>query len=136
MNNKKHIQQISKVKAAISLLNNEISSLNDYEQVQTHLNLFAKFFTEQANERNNRANKSLMGFINYFDKVAPKKRSIEAVSTKAKKLTSKQSYKDYLSEYQILRARGHSFKSISDYSIQHFKVKVSKETIRTALKEL
>ncbi len=136
MNTKKHIQQIAKVKAAISLLNNEISLLNDYEHIQTHLDEFAKFFTEQANEKNNRANKSLMGFINYFNKVAPKQRSIKAVSSKAKKLTAKPNYKAYLSEYQILRARGLSYKAISDYSQQHFRVKVSKETIRTALKEV
>lgn len=136
MNKKKHIQQIAKVKAAVNLLQNEINLLNDYEEIQAHLNLFAKFFTEQANEKNNRANKSLMGFINYFNKVAPKQRSIKAVKVKAKKLTPKQSYKDYLSEYQILRARGNSYQAIADYSRQHFKVKVSKETIRTALKEL
>jgi uncharacterized protein YaaW (UPF0174 family) len=135
MNKKKHIKQIARVKAAISLLNNEINSLNNYHEIQTHLDLFAKFFKEQANEKNDRANKSLMGFINYFNKVAPKQRSIKAVKSKAKKLTAK-SYKNYISEYQILRARGLSYQKIADYSAQHFKVKVSKESIRTALTEL
>lgn len=133
MTTKKHIQQIARVKASISFLNNEILLLNDYQSIQTHLDEFAKFFAEQANEKNNRANKSLMGFINYFEQVAPKKRSTEAVQKKAKLLKPKQSYKDYLSEYQILRARGLSYKAISDYSKQHFKIKVSKETVRTAL---
>lgn len=136
MTKKKHIQQIARVKAAVNLLSNEINLLNDYESIQTHLDLFAKFFTEQANENNNRANKSLIGFINYFDKVAPQKRSTEAVQKRAKILQPKKGYKDYLNEYQILRARGLSYKAISDYSKQHFKTKVSKETVRTALKEL
>ena len=135
MTKKKHIQQIAKVKSAVNLLQNEINLLNDYSEIQTHLDTFAKFFTEQANEQNNRANKSLMGFINYFNKVAPKKRSTEAIIKKAKILKPK-GYKNYLSEYQILRARGSSYKKIADYSAQHFRVKVSKETIRTALKEL
>lgn len=136
MNNKKHLNQIAKVKAAVNLLYNEINLLNDYEEIQSHLNQFMKCYTQQANDKNNRPNKSLMGFINYFNQVAPKKRSIKSISTKGQILQHKKTYKDYLSQYQILRARGLSYKEIADYSAQHFKIKISKETIRTNLKEL
>ena len=127
MKNKKHLNQIVRTKTAINFLNEEIQALNDYEDIQKLLNEFNRYYSQQANENNNRANKALMGFIYFFDKVAPKERT-------AKKLTSKKSYKDYLGDYKILRERGHSFKSIADYSFKHFKIKVSKETVRTALK--
>jgi hypothetical protein len=134
----KHFKQMKQVKAAITFLNNEVSLISSYDELQTHLNKFMKFYTQQANEKNNRANKSLIGFINYFESVAPQKRSTEAVSKTArgKRLAPKPSYKDHLTDYQVLRARGYSYKAISDYSKQYFKVKVSKETVRTALKEL
>ena len=133
-----HLKDMSKTKAAIALLYNEINLINDYEELQAHLNQFMKFYTQQANEKNNRVNKSLMGFINYFNKVAPKNKTAQSIEkhSKGKRLRKKATYKDYLPEIQILRARGLSFKAISDYCLNNLKIKVSKETIRTRLNEL
>ena len=135
---KKYLSEVAKTKAAITLLYNEVNLINDYDELQTHLNQFMKYYIQHANEKNNRVNKSLTGFINYFNKVAPKNPTAKSVESKAnaKKLRRKASYKDYIPELQILRARGLSFKAISEYCKNNFKVSVSKETVRTVLNEL
>jgi hypothetical protein len=135
---KKHINQLVKAKASAQLLHNNLSLITSYEELQDELNKFAKAFLRDANERNNRPNKNVIGLINYLSLENKPKRNLEAIKnkSKARRLAHKTSYKDYTEEYIILRQRGHSNQSIADYSYKHFKVKVSKETIRKLLKGL
>jgi hypothetical protein len=133
----KHIQQIVKAKAAINLLQINISSLSYYQDIQNELNLFHSLYSKDANDKNQNPNKTIIGFINYL-KSDDEERNLKSIVKKAKgkKLSFKKSYKDYIPEYLILRQRGYSNKAISIYSGKHFKLKVSKETIRKVLNNL
>ena len=44
-------------------------------------------------------------------------------------------YKDYKKEFIILRQRNYSYREIALYASKHFKVKVSKDTVRNFIKE-
>ena len=135
---KKHLNQFVKAKAAAQLLHNNLSLITNYEELQNELNKFAELFQKDANKKNNRPNKNIIGLINYLNSESKNKRNIESVQKKAKgkRLAHKSTYKDYLEEYVILRNRGYSNQEIANYSYKHFRVKVSKETIRKTLNEL
>lgn len=134
----KHLNQFTKAKAAAQLLHNNLSLISSYEELQNELNKFSKAFLKDANEKNNRPNKNIIGLINYLNLENNNKRDLESVKkkSKGKRLTYKSNYKDYGEEYIILKSRGYSNKGIADYSYKYFKVKVSKETIRKYLKSL
>lgn len=131
----KYTQQVKKVKESINLLQQNISKCVSYAELQTELKLFNKVYMQFANLRNNRANKEAKGFTEYLKQVGNKKRSKEAIIDKAfkKKVKPKTTYKDYIKEYIELRKRGYSFNKIALYSAQHYKVPVSKDTIRKAI---
>ncbi len=133
---KKNLEQFVLTKSGIKLFYSKVEQANNCDELLQLTNNLATYFQKIANEKNQTTNKSLYVFIEYFRNENLKQRSLERVTTiaKAKRLNYKKSYKDYLSEYQILRDRGYSFKEISDYSNQHYKIKVSKETIRNFLK--
>jgi len=136
--NQKHLQQFIQAKAGIELLYNETKLINDYEELQTFLNVFFGYFQRIANEKNTAANKSLIAFKSYYENEAQSKRTVKAIQSKAKgkRLSYRANYKDYTEEYLILRKRGYSYRAISEYSKLHFKVKVSKDTLRKYLKEV
>jgi len=130
----KHNTQLLTAKAAVALLNKNVSNIFTYEELQNELNSFMISFIKDANIKNNRPNKSVMGFINYFRENKKSGRKIEAVLNK--KTITKKSYKDYLPEYILLRNQGLSYQKIAEYSKKHYKQSVSKDTIRNALKEV
>jgi len=136
--NQKHLQQFIQAKAGIELLYNETKLINDYEELQTFLNVFFGYFQRIANEKNTVPNKSLIAFKSYYENEAQSKRTVKAIQNKAKakRLSYKTNYKDYISEYMILRKRNYSYRAISEYSKLHFKVSVSKDTLRKILKEI
>ncbi len=136
--NQKHLQQFIQAKAGIELLHNETKLINDYEELQTFLNVFFGYFQRIANEKNTAANKSLIAFKSYYENEAQSKRTVKAIQSKAKgkRLSYRANYKDYTEEYMILRKRGYSYRAISEYSRLHFKVKISKDTLRKILKEV
>jgi len=135
---KKNITQMIKAKASAQLLYNNLSLISSYDELQNELNKFYNAFKKDANENNTRPNKAIIGMINYLNLKENKKRNTSTINTKsrAKRLAHKSTYKDYLEEYIILKNRGYSNQKIADYSLKHFKIKVSKETIRKALKEI
>ena len=136
--NNKHIQQFKSAQSGITLLYNESKLINDYEELQTFLNIFFGYFQRIANEKNTAPNKSLIAFKSYYENEAQSKRTAKAIQSKAKakRLSYKSNYKDYISEYMILRNRNYSYRAISEYSKLHFKVSVSKDTLRKILKEV
>lgn len=133
--NQKHLKQFIQAKAGIELLHNEAKLITDYEELQEFLNIFFGYFQRIANEKNTAPNKSLIAFKNYFENEAQNKRIIKTTQgkAKAKRLSYRASYKDYTEEYLILRKRGYSYRAISQYSKLHFKVKISKDTLRNYL---
>ena len=136
--NQKHLQQFIQAKAGIELLHNEAKLITDYEELQTFLNVFFGYFQRIANEKNTAPNKSLIAFKSYFENEAQSKRSTKAIQSKAKakRLSYRANYKDYTEEYMILRKRGYSYRAISAYSKLHFKVSISKDSLRNYLKEV
>ena len=130
----KHQYQLLTAKAAIELLSKNVSKIFTYEELQTELNIFMNSYIKDANKKNNRPNKSIIGFINYLKDNKNKSRTIAAV--KQKQRVSKKSYKDYIPNYILLREQGLSYQKISEYSFKHFKQKVSKDTVRKVLNEI
>jgi len=128
----KHLQQFIKAKAGIQLLFNEALLISDYTELETLLNTFSKYILKGANERNNVGNKNIIAFKSYYENEAGKKRTAATIEKKSrvKRLSYKTTYKDYIEEYLILRARGYSWRKLAEYSERYFKIKVSKDTLR------
>jgi len=137
MQNQKFIHQYKQALAGVELLSINAQNSSSYEELQKVLNDFVIYINRTANEKNNRPNKNIIAFTEYFKNEADKKRDVKTIEKKAqvKKLSHKKTYKDFIPEYLILRKRGHSFRSIAKYSEQFFKVKVSKSTIEKICKE-
>jgi len=133
----KHIKQFTDAKAAIKLISNEILLINDYESLRKYLDLISSYFMKFANDET-APNKNILALQNFFRDNAKIKRDPEVIAknAKAKRLSHKTTFKDYIDDYRVLRERGHSYRSIADYSEKYFKVKVSKDTIKKYLKEL
>ncbi len=132
----KHIKQFKEAKAAVKLLSNAIALINDYESLQSYLNILADYFNKVANDKT-APNKNIVALQNFFRDNAKQKRDPKNIAKKAtaKRLTATTTFRDYIEEYKILRARGHSYRSIANYSEKYFKVKVSKDTIKKYLME-
>lgn len=129
----------TQARAAIELFYQNIKSTEtNYEDFLKELNVLNSYLQQYASKNNNRINKSATAFKMYFTNEIKKKRDIENIEKRGrvKLLSIKRSYKDYREEYLILRKRDYSYKAISDYSTKHFKVKVSKDTIRNFIKEI
>jgi ATPase subunit of ABC transporter with duplicated ATPase domains len=127
-----------KARAAVELFYNNVQATKgNYEVFEQELKTLNEFLQIHANKRNNRTHKVMTAFVQYFNTEAKKKRKIEQIEkiAKGKRLSYKESYKDYLEEFLILRKRQYSYRAISDYAKKHFKIKVSKDTIRNFLKE-
>ena len=129
----KHQEQFKEAKKGIELFYYESLLLTNYQDLQNHLNNLEAYFLRTQKDK--ALNKNIILFKNYFKNEVGKKRDIETIKKKKilKNIRPKKSYKDYLIEYQFLRNKGYSYKKISDYSKQYFKVSVSKETIRNFL---
>ncbi len=128
----------TQARAGIDLFYQNIKSTEtSYEDFLKELNLLNAYFQEFAAKNNNRVNKSATAFQMYFKNEIKKKRNIETIEKwgQIKLLSAKKSYKDYKQEYLILRKRGYSYQAIAKYSTQHFKMKVSKDSIRNLIKE-
>ena len=128
----------TQARAGIDLFYQNIQSTQtSYEDFLKDLNLLNAYFQKYAAKKNNRVNKSVTVFQIYFKNEIKKKRNIENIEKRGrvKLLSAKKSYRDYKQEYLILRKRNYSYKAIADYSGQHFKVKVSKDSVRNLIKE-
>jgi len=130
----KHQYQLLTAKASIELLSKNVSKIFTYQELQIELNIFMNSYIKDANSKNNRPNKSIMGFINYLKDNKKNPRTLEGI--KQQQRISKKSYKDYIPNYILLREQGLSYQKIADYSKKHFKQKVSKDTIRNSLNKL
>jgi hypothetical protein len=128
----------TQARAGIDLFYQNIKSTEtNYEDFLKELNLLNSYFQEFAAKKNNRVNKSATTFQMYFKNEIKKKRNIETIEKRGqlKLLSAKQSYRDYKQEYLILRKRKYSYQAIANYSTQHFKVKVSKDSVKNLIKE-
>jgi len=134
----KSLQQFIKAKAGVQLLFNEASLITDYTELEEFLNTFSKYILKIANERNSVGNRNIIAFKSYYENEAGKRRTVATIEKKSrvKRLSYKTTYKDYVEEYLILRARGYSWRKLAEYSQQYFKIKVSKDTLRKHIGDL
>ncbi|OCL85291.1 MULTISPECIES: hypothetical protein [Arcobacteraceae] len=137
MQNNKNLKQFKEAKAGVNLFYNLVENANSYNELLEILNNLSGYFLRIGNEKNNRVNKNIIVFTEYFRIEANKKRDIQTVvnNAKSKRLSFKKSYKDYIEDYLILSKRGYSSREIAAYSEKHFKIKVSKTTINNIIKE-
>jgi len=128
----KSLQQFIKAKAAVQLLFSEATLITDYTELEAFLNTFSSYILKIANEKNNVGNRNIIAFKSYYENEAGKKRTVKTIEKKSrvKRLSYKTTYKDYVEEYLILRARGYSWRKLASYSQQHLHIKVSKDTLR------
>jgi len=119
------------VRQGISKLYENINQSQNINEIKSELEILLNLIYRYASKQNNRHNKSLKVFQEYNKIPLTREQKIR----KDIKNNNK-TYKDYLSYFQILRARGLSFKKISEYAKAEFNIKVSSETIRNKLKEL
>ncbi|MBD3808487.1 MAG: hypothetical protein IE880_07215, partial [Epsilonproteobacteria bacterium] len=80
----KHLKQMVKAKAGIQLLYNEALLIADYEELERFLQTFSSYILKIANEKNNVGNKNIIAFKTFYEKEAPKKRTVQNVETKSK----------------------------------------------------
>jgi IS30 family transposase len=134
---KKRIQQTKEALAGIKYLSQIAEQVGSTQQLIDELEILICHIRRTANEKNNRPNKNIMAFVEYFREVSKRKRDAQTVKKKAtaKRLKHKITYKDYISEILILRNQDKSYQEIAEYCRRHFKIKVSKSTIYRAIKE-
>ncbi len=137
MQNNKNLKQFKEAKAGVNLFYNLVENANSYNELLEILNNLSSYFLKIGNEKNNRVNKNITVFTEYFRIEASKKRDTQTVvnNAKSKRLSFKKSYKDYIEDYLILSKRGYSSREIATYSEKYFKIKVSKTTINNIIKE-
>lgn len=137
--NRQH-QQIQKLEASIFLLSSELKLSKNYQEVLKLLHSFDMAYRKSANEKNNRLNKNIIGWGNFWDMHKSPKRSLNAVQKKAKlkriSRPKKPNHKDFIDEYQVLHFQGFSLQQIVQYSAENFGCKVSKSTIQKIIKEV
>lgn len=133
--NQKYLNQYNTAKAGVELLYNQVQLTTNYSELLEVLNTFNSYMQKVANEQNNAPNKSVIAFTTFFQNEVNTKRSFEQVKSNAKRklLAHKISWRDYMSELIILKNRGYSWRELERYCKEHFKVKVSKDTLRNHL---
>ena len=136
--NQKYLLQYKEARTGVELLYNQVQSTTNYKEILEVLNKFNIYMQKIANDRNEADNRVLIAFATFLHNEANTRRSFERVVNiaKLKKLSHKISWKDYQSEIIILRKRGHSWRELEKYCKDHFKIKVSKDTLRNHLAEV
>lgn len=101
-------------------------------ELQEEINKLLQIIYQYASIKNNRPNKGLKAFVVYNSKYTTRESKVKKEINKRTVKT----YHDYLPQIKLLREKGFSFRKISNYMLNKYKIKVSSETIRKKLKEL
>ncbi len=127
-----------KSRAAIQLFFNRTKNTNNYAELLFELNILNEYINEFAAKKNNRPNKIIVAFSQYYMKEKGNRRDYEKIIKREteKAVKHKKSYKDYTTELILLKNRGYSLRRISSYAKQHFKIQVSKDTLSKYFKEI
>ncbi len=117
-------------KNGVRLLYEKIKLSQDYHETKQILNDFIIYIHKYASKKNNRINKSLTAFEKYF---LNHKEEVTEVVRRAK--LKKTSWKDFIPLFVKLHNKNYSNPKIALYIEEKYGVKISKETIRKAIKE-
>lgn len=126
---KKFLELEASARLGIKNLNDRISLSANVNDMNIVLNQLLELVYRYGAKNNNRPNKSLKVFSE-FSKIELSREE------KIKQQSKIKTYKDYLPQLQVLRNRKMSYQDLSNYAKEHFKVKVSRETLRNALNEV
>ena len=118
-------------KNGVRLLYEKIKLSKNYEETKQILDEFINYVNKYASKKNNRTNKSLTAFEKYFKQ--HKKEEVTEVARKAK--LKKAKWQDFIPLFIKLHNRGYSNPKISLYIQEKYSIKISKETIRKAIRE-
>jgi hypothetical protein len=136
--NDKNLHQFTLAKQSVELLHHQVQNCVSISELNERLANFNNYVLKIANHKNNRSNKNISAFVQYFlDQKKFAQRNSTAILEKQvlQNVKHRVSYKDYRSEMIKLRERGLSYQKISNYAQDYWNITVSKDTIRNYLNE-
>jgi len=119
-----------KAKAGVEKFYQDIMASNNTEDIKRHIDNLLKLTYRYASKKNDRHNKGLKVFEEYL-KTDTREQKIKRAVEKERQKT----YKDYINKFIALRSKNFSWQKISDYMQERHNIKVSRETIRQAVKD-
>lgn len=122
--------QFRNAKQGIKYLYEQSLVAKNYNELLAVLDKLMKY-TNQANEKNNRPNKSINALKDYYIREGNKRTVENVVSKKEKK--KKITYKDFYDEFKALKDNGMSYRDMEDYAHRKLKIKVSYSVLYTFL---
>ncbi len=129
---KNWIDREVKIRAGVEKFYNHISSAENINELQNVMNDLLKIVYQCAPLENNRANKGLKVFEIYNAKNTSREQKVkEQINKRIQK-----SWQDYIPQFKLLRVRGYSWQKISDYALNKYNVKVSRETLRKVIQNV
>lgn len=122
------------VKLAVKKLNDNINLCNNLDEINRELQKLFELSYRYASKNNNRHNKYIKTFKEYLaleDLEQNRKNKLKVqIKNQSKNID------DYLQELLFLKKEeNYSYAKLEQYAQEKFKIKVSRETIRTKLKE-
>ena len=120
----------TQAKNGVRLLYEKIKLAKNYEETKKVLDDFITYIHKYSSKKNNRHNKALTAFEKYF---LNNQEEVTEVVRKAK--LKKAHWKNFIPLFIKLHNKGYSNPKISLYIQEKYGIKVSKETIRKAIKE-
>ena len=120
------------VRAGVEKFYEDIFVAENLETIQGHINELLQLSYRYASKKNNRPNKGLKVFQEYFKIQESRESKIKKQIKKREELN----YKDFIEQFLILRKRGYSYRKIAKYAQAELQLKVSSETIRKSIKDL
>ncbi len=131
----KHKQQLQAARAGLKLFYENSLILTSYEDLQNYLNNFASYFQQIENDK--APNKNIILFKTFLQEESLKSQEVKQIKRKStiRRTKKKMNFKDYLTDYQILKNKGLSYRAIARHSEKYYKCKVSKDTLRKYLKD-
>ena len=131
MNKMKEYQLLElNAKNGVRLLYEKIKLSENYEETKQILDEFINYVNKYASKKNNRYNKALTALEKYFKQ---HKEEVTEVVRRAK--LKKARWQNFIPLFIKLHNRGYSNPKISTYLEEKYGIKISKETIRKAIKD-
>jgi hypothetical protein len=127
-----HIELEIRSRSGVKLLCENIELCNNLEEIQAELNKLLLLSYRYATAQNNRPNKALKIFTEYLNIEDTREEKI--IKQIRRNQANKQSYKNYLDEFTLLRKRGYSYRKIAKHAKDKLGITISSETLRNALK--
>ncbi len=120
----------TQAKNGVRLLYEKIKLSQNFSETQRILDDFITYIHKYASKKNNRHNKALTAFQKYFTN---NKEEVTEVVRRAK--LKKAKWQDFVPLFLKLHNRGYSNPKIATYMFEKHGIKISKETIRKAIKD-